>query len=162
MRRSLRSWLGHVLLFFILIVYWECLLGLQAFGSPRQMRLWFLFFALPQAMIPAAFCAWGKERLSRVLAALLALPICVFYCSHLIYYRIFGSMISLSMVGVGGAAIESFGWALRSTLRESVGWLILFTLPVLLLVLWIFLPRPKAGRIAPLMRLGSLGAAALL
>lgn len=162
MRKSLRSWLGHVLLFFILIVYWECLLQTHAFGAQGSMRGWFLLFALPQAAIPAALCAWGKERLSRLIAALLALLLCVFYCAHLIYFRIFGSMISLSMVGVGGAAIENFGWALRSTLSESVGWLALFALPVAALVVWIFIPKPEAGRIPPVLRLVSLGAAALL
>lgn len=152
MRRGIRNWLLYSLLFYILIVYWECLLQLPSCGSLRAMRGWFLLFALPQALLPASLCGRSRKRRGRLCALFAALPLALFYAAHMIYYRIFGSMISLSMIGVGGDAVENFGWALRATLRESVGWLLLLALPLAALLVWRFLPRPRAGRSPFLLR----------
>ena len=48
---------------------------LVAFGTLAQMKGWFLLFALPQAMLPAALCCWKRVRPGRVFALLLALRI---------------------------------------------------------------------------------------
>ena len=100
MSKELRTLFRSVLLFFCLIVYWELLLYLVAHESLRGIKGWFSLFALPQAMVPAAFCGWKNVRVHRAVTALLAFVIFAFYCAHLIYCRVFGSMISLSMMGV--------------------------------------------------------------
>ena len=162
MRREIRSLVFHTLLFLGCILYWECLMQLVAFGTLRQMQGWFLLFALPQALFPAAFCGWKRERAGRLFAALPALLLGVFYCAHMIYFRIFGSVISLSMVGVGGAAVRDFGWALRATLRESAGWIALFALPVAAMFARLFRCRAAGGRVRLMLRVSALLTAATL
>ncbi len=162
MKKDLKALLQYVLLFFCLIVYWEILLFLVSHGSLRSMRGWFALFALPQALILASLCGWGRDRADRALAALLALALFVFYCAHLIYYLIFGSMISLSMAGMGGAAMAGFGWTMTSTLRESAGRLLAAALPVLPTIGWIFVKKPAAGKLRLLLRPAGIAAAALL
>ena len=140
MGKDLKTLLRSFLLFFCLIVYWEILLYAAGHGTLRGMKGWFLLFALSQAMIPAALCGWGRIRLRRAVTALLALILFCFYCAHLIHLRVFGSVISLSMAGMGGDAVESFGAAMMSTVRASLGWLLLCAAPLPMLLLRIFLP----------------------
>jgi len=135
---------------------------LVAFGTLAQMKGWFLLFALPQAMLPAALCCWKRVRPGRVFALLLALALALFYCAHMIYFRVFGSVISMSMVGVGGDAVENFGWALAVTLRESLGWLALFLLPVAAMLVWVFLPVREESGLRLAVRLAAIAAAVLL
>ena len=159
MKKEIRAWLTHAALFYLLIVCWECLVQLLSFGA---LRGWFLLFALPEAAIPASLCLWKKDWITRIAAALLALALGVFYAAHLIYFRIFGSMISLSMLGVGGDAMENFGWALAVTLRESVPQLLLLALPLLALGLLYAMKKPRPGGLSLPVRAGALLFAALL
>ena len=61
MSKELKTLFQSVLLFFCLIVYWELLLYAVAHGSLRGIKGWFLLFALPQAMLPAALCGWAAR-----------------------------------------------------------------------------------------------------
>lgn len=162
MRKGIRSWLVYVLLFVIWIVYWECMMQLAEFGSLQQMQPGFLCFVLPQAMVPAALCGWSKKRPGRISPTLLTLLLGVFYCAQLLYYRIFGSVITLSMLGVGGDALESFGWALMVTVRESLGWIALFALPVLVMLARLFFRRTITGRLPLAVRGAAIAAAVVL
>ena len=152
MGKDIKSSLRYVLLFFFLILYWEILLYIVAHGDLSDIRGWFVLFALAQALIPAALCGWGRDRLDRVVTALLALVIFAFYCAHLIYCRVFGSMITMSMVGMGGDALYGFGGAMMSTVQESLGWLFAFAAPVIALIVWIFLKGPAAVKIRHALR----------
>ena len=162
MNKSQKSFLQYTLIFYGMILYWEILLFLVSHGSLKTMRGWFAAFALPQALVPAALCGWGRDKANRVLAALFSFALFAFYCAHLIYFRVFGSMISMSMIGMGGDAVENFSWAMAETLRESVGWLILFALPVVFTVLWIFAKGPSAGTVRHLLRPAGIVAAVLM
>ncbi|MBQ6371889.1 MAG: sulfatase-like hydrolase/transferase [Oscillospiraceae bacterium] len=141
---GLRSLLLYWLVFFAAIVYWEVYLGILAQGSVLSLNWWFLLFALPVSLIPAALCGWWRDRADRIIAAVLMLALFAFYVSQFIYFRVFGSMISMSMIGVGGDALANFGWAMMVTIRESIHLLILFALPVLMMIVWIFVRRPAA------------------
>ena len=143
---GLRALLLYWLIFFIAIVYWEFYLGILAQGTPAKMNYWFLLFAVPQSLLLAALCGWWKDRFDRVIAAILLAALFALYVAQFIYFRTFGSMISMSMLGVGGDALENFGWAVMVTVKESIFLLILFALPLLAVIAWIFLKEPKAGR----------------
>jgi lipoteichoic acid synthase len=156
MSKELKTLFRSVLLFFCLIVYWELLLYAVAHGSLRGIKGWFLLFALPQAMLPAALCGWRRVKVRRSVTALLAFVIFAFYCAHLIYCRVFGSMISLSMMGVGGDAITEFWDAMMSTVMDSLGWLFMCVLPVLVLIAGIFAKGKDEDGVRPLLRLAAL------
>ncbi|MBR3196364.1 MAG: LTA synthase family protein [Clostridia bacterium] len=142
--KHLKSFLIYFLIYFAAIVYWELLLRVVVSGSLQTSKWWFLIFAVPQALPFAALSGWWKDRLSRIVSAVLMLALSAFFIFQLIYFRISGSIFSLSMMGMGGDVMTNFGWAVLVTIRESVGWMLLFALPDLLLIAWIFLPKPKA------------------
>ncbi|MCQ2558233.1 MAG: LTA synthase family protein [Oscillospiraceae bacterium] len=130
LRRALKA----ALTFLPALLFWELLLSIQLEGK----------FALPAGMLlflPAQCAALGflpclcpNERAGRVFCLIELAGLCLFYGANLIYFRIFGSLIPLSMIGMGMDAVTNFGWALRSTLKESVGWILFLLLPLVLYV----------------------------
>ena len=145
-KHGIRGLFFYWLIFFIAIVYWEIYLAILSRGSLSSINGWFLFFAVPQSLLLAALCGWWKDRFDRILATVVMLAPFAFYVAQFIYFRVFGSMISMSMIGVGGDALENFGWAMMVTVKESILLLILFALPLLLMIAWIFLKKPAAPR----------------
>ena len=149
-------------MFFVSICYWELFLGWMSQGSLSNINLWFVIFAVPQALVFAALSGWGKDRFNRILAVILLLILFSFYTAQFIFYRAFGSMISLSMIGMGGDAMDDFGWAMMVTIKESAILLFFLSIPLLISIIWIFIWRPSAGRIRFLTRPVALIVAMLL
>ena len=141
MKSELKTSLKYTAVFYIFIVYWELLLYIAAHGSLSGIKGVFLLFALPQAMVPAAFCGWNGSKAGKTVSALITFVVSAFYLAQMLYLRVFGSMISVSMAGMGGDALENFGWALMETVKESVLWIILVLLPVALMAIRIFIGK---------------------
>ena len=125
---------------------------------------------LPLALALALLfsCAAGAFRnraAGRVLFALAALIPTVFYTADAVYYLCFGSLFSVSMMGMGGQAMGDFMGPALITMRDNAGTLILFILPFVLLLVFFAVTR-KSGkervRVRPAIRLGALLAAVLL
>ncbi len=118
-------------LYFVALLYWELLLRSQI--GFKDMTFYFLFFLPSIAMFLATLTGWFKNKLlgNRIITPIIMVLPFAFYVSQLIYYRIFGSLFSVSMMGVGGDAMKDFGWALWDTIKDSILWIILCLLPVL-------------------------------
>jgi lipoteichoic acid synthase len=153
---------GYWAAFFLAIAFWEIFMGRLSQDSFASINYWFLLFAVPQALVFAALCGWGKARFDRVLFFLLLFVLFSFYTAQFIFFRAFDSMISLSMIGMGGDAMDDFGWAMMVTIRESWLLLLLLSLPVLLALARIFVKKPSAGKLRPVWRPVALAAAVLL
>lgn len=143
--RSSRFWLDWLAIG-TAILYWELLLSLETGGGPTGGMLWFLLFLPAQALIPAALSGW-RRGWQNVAAFFPVLLLSIYYFAQLLYHRIFGSLISLSMVGVGGDAMTGFAWALRGTLRRSWLWLTACLFPIPLLAFRLIKER---SRVLPL------------
>ena len=150
------------LFFFTAIFYWEVFLGLLVQGSLTKINFWFVLFAIPQALIFAALSGWGRDRFNRFVAAVLIFVLFAFYTAQFIFYQAFGSVISMSMIGMGGDAMDDFGWAMMVTIKESIGLLLLLAMPLFASIAWIFLKKPEAGKIRFILRPAALAAAILL
>ncbi len=118
-------------IYFVALLYWELLLRSQI--GFADMTFYFLFFLPSISFLMATFTGWfkAKTKFNRIITpVVLVLPF-AFYVSQFIYHRIFGSLFSVSMIGVGGDAVKDFGWALWDTVKGSILWIILCLLPVL-------------------------------
>ncbi len=147
--------LKYTVIYTIALLYWEILLRIQI--GFEGTSLYFLLFLPAEAMFLATLTGWLKPKLNRLFTPLILLLPFLFYLSQLIYFRIFGSVFSVSMIGLGADAVGNFGWALWSTVKESVGWIFLCLLPVLAAA-FLSLSAPKGffGRCRPLTHLASL------
>ncbi|MBO5746304.1 MAG: sulfatase-like hydrolase/transferase [Clostridia bacterium] len=153
-KKQLITVLKYAGLYSIALIYWELLLRTQT--GFDDFSLYFLLFLPAESLFLATLTGWLKPKFNRWLTpAVMLLPF-AFYVSQLIYFRIFGSMFSVSMMGLGADAVGNFGWALWSTVKESIGWIILCLLPVAAAVLLSFLaPKGFYKRFKPISHLGS-------
>lgn len=153
-KRQILAVLKYAAMFFVALTYWEVLL-LSQIGF-EKFSLYFLFFIPAESVFLASLTGWFKARHNRILTPVIMLLPFAFYVSQLIYFRIFGSVFSVSMMGLGADAVENFGWALWSTVKGSVGWIFLCLVPVLLsVVLSCIAPVKWFKRLHPITHLGA-------
>ena len=116
--------LRYSAIYLVALIYWEILLRSQI--GFEDMTFYFLLFLPSLAVLLASLTGWFKEKLkgNRIITPLVLILPFAFYVSQLVYFRIFGSLFSISMMGVGGDAMKDFGWALWDTIKDSILWII--------------------------------------
>ncbi len=155
MKRQLIAVLKYVAAFSVALLYWEILLRTQI--GFKDFSLYFMLFIPAEALFLTTLTGWFKARFNRILMPIILLIPFAFYVSQLIYFRIFGSVFSISMMGLGADAVENFGWALLSTIKGSVGWIFLCLVPVILsVVLSFIMPLKHYKRLHIVTHLSSL------
>lgn len=131
--------LRYAVLYFAALFYWELLLN-SHFGN--ESSFYFILFLPAIAVFLTVLTGWFKEKtkLNRLVTPIVMAVPFAFYVSQFIYRRIFQSYFSVFMIGAGEDAIKDFGWALWDTIKGSISGIILCLLPVLVTVLFAFLP----------------------
>ncbi|MCR4618937.1 MAG: sulfatase-like hydrolase/transferase [Lachnospiraceae bacterium] len=119
--------------FFVSFIFWEVFMRLQISHGIGVTNVGMFFFVPAEAMLFTAFCGVHKKRtiINKIASIVLTLIPALFYSIQLIYYRIFGSLISVSMLGMGTEAVGNFGWALKDVVIESLWMLIIILIPVI-------------------------------
>ena len=126
----------YMLLFLAALLFWELLLRSQ--NGFKEMSFYFLLFLPAVASFFAAVTGWLNTKLNRIVTPIVMLLPFAFYVSQLVYFRIFGSLFSVSMISLGTNAVGNFGWALWDTIKSSILWIILCLLPVIASVILSF------------------------
>lgn len=150
------------LCYFTALLFWELMMYYQVNDSFHGFSVWIVVFLPALALVPTTLTGWWKNRaVQNVISVLLMAVLSFFYIAQLIYYRIFGSLFSMSMVGIGGQAVGQFGWAMSATLVDSIGWILIFLLPVaVLLAVLLFTKKQLSFR--PMLHMVSAVGVALL
>ncbi len=162
---SNRKTLFHSLMTaFLILLYWETLLYFQLHSSLRGMSMWNILFLIPVAFFFASLTNWfsARKRIDDCISVLLIVLFSIFYLVDLIYYRTFGSLFSVSMMGTGIDAITGFFWSLRSTLKENAFMILLLELPALMELLIIRKREKDDNRFPMKERLGMIFCAVVL
>ena len=117
------------------MLFWELFLYRQIHGSLSGFTFWNILFLPAEAVFFTFLTGWLKNGTARrICSSAVLAAVWAFYLAQLIYFRIFGSMFSVSMVGMAGDAVGNFGWALMDTVKNSAGLILLSALPVVILV----------------------------
>ena len=149
--------------FLLVLLYYELLLYYQLHGTLNTMSVYNILFLVPIASLLAALTGWfrKRERMNDLLSLLILFVLSLFYLVDLIYYKTFGSLLSVSMLGGGEDAITNFGWSLKATLKENINTILLFEVPVLIKA-FLMMRGKKEGAYRPSLHMtGVLMAAAL-
>ena len=131
-RQSLIAIIENTIAYFIIFVYWEALLFYQIHSSLSNFSVWNVVLMLPVAVFAASLCGWfAKHWKLNILTEMLVLfAVSFFYLADLIYFKSFGSLVSVSMIGAGTDAITNFWLNINTTLAENIGVIFLFELPL--------------------------------
>lgn len=120
------------------LIYYELILSVQL-GKPMPSGLFFLFFIPSQAVLLTFLCGIGNRLSSRITFPIVLAAPAVYYIIQTVYITNFGTLFSISMMGMGTDALGDFGWALTDSIEKSIPRIILLILPTLvsLLCIWI-------------------------
>lgn len=126
--------LKQMLIYFAIIagsiIFWEVLLRILM-GGIKPVNLFFLFFVPAEAMVLTAINGFFPRKVSRFVFPFTLLLVAVFYGIQLVYFRIFGSLFSISMMGMGTEAVGNFMWAMEEVLIKSAPFLVLLLVPAI-------------------------------
>lgn len=131
-RASLRRALPDFLLLSCSIIFWELLMHFENFRSFNgrffYVVLFSVFFGLLFAVVINLFGHWGKVIALWSIQGILY----IWYAAQLIYYKIFGGCISVSLIQMGGDAITSFFKETITTIFQNFGLLLFLAVPLII------------------------------
>ena len=127
-------------------IYLEVLFHLAIYHKLESTSIYPILFGATLGLFLAALTVWLPRIGNEIIAYVGLTAFCVYDIVQLIYFRIFGTFLSLVSVGGAGNAMD-FKVVMFEKIRQNVGWMLLFMLPVIALVLLrVFLikfDRPK-------------------
>ena len=128
-RETVRSLLAGAVFWFVTLLYLETVLHVIIFGGLTLRYLYLMGFTAVIALVLAGLMLFTR-RINANLATVLVTALSVVYASEIVYYHIFGSLYSLSMISLGGDAVTAFWKETLLTIREHLPSLILTILPI--------------------------------
>jgi len=146
-KEDLPSMFTYFLVFAGLIVFWEVVIRTVVSGTVKPKNLWFLLFVPAEAMFLTMLCGFFKKKkiIDKIIFTVVILFLCIIYITHLIYFKNFGSLFSVSLLGMGTKAVGNFGWAVTDTIKHSVGLMCLIVVPALAAIV-IFCAKVKMAK----------------
>ena len=105
-------------------------LGFMA-GFPGYVIL----FSISIAFIFATICSALKPKARKIVSFVISSLAFIIYAVQLVYHRFCDAFMSIAQIGMGGAALTTFGAAAFLKTLESLGGLILLILPIIALII---------------------------
>lgn len=133
----------YFLIFFATITMSELFIRYQISGKILKMNLAFLAFVPAEAMFFTVFAGFFKNIGNKITLPILLFIINIYYCIQFVYFKIFGSLFSVSMMGMGGTAVGNFFWAMEGVLIASIIFLTIFLAPTLICIFLSFVKKIK-------------------
>ena len=143
------------------ILLWELVLHVTVFEGISWRFLLSIGFSLSAAAVAAVLSNLLRRRNLLVQYVLLSL-LALIYIVQLIYFREFGTLLSLAYVSIGGQAIGNFLPSVLSAASQSIPQLLLIALPFPALALLSRRGQVDAGRRSWRLQAGLAGGAAVL
>jgi lipoteichoic acid synthase len=134
LKERLKKPVRNIAVSFLILMYWELFLYYQLHSSFEGFTYWNALFMIPLSFLLAGLTDWSSKHLKSdgIFKSLILLAVGFFYVGDFIYYKTFGSLASVSMMGMGTDAINSFWWSLKTTVSENMGLILFFELPGLI------------------------------
>lgn len=113
-------------------IYLEVLFHLAIYHKLESTSIYPILFGATLGLFLAALTVWSLRIGNEIIVYVGLTAFCVYDIVQLIYFRIFGTFLSL--VSVGGRNAMDFKVVMFEKIRQNVGWILLFLLPVIALV----------------------------
>ena len=110
-------------------IYLEVLFHLAIYHKLESTSIYPILFGATLGLFLAALTVWLPRIGNEIIAYVGLTAFCVYDIVQLIYFRIFGTFLSLVSVGGAGNAMD-FKVVMFEKIRQNVGWILLFLLPV--------------------------------
>ncbi|MBP5152499.1 MAG: hypothetical protein ILP13_06255 [Lachnospiraceae bacterium] len=144
----------YFLLYFLALTGLEMFMRVVTMGAVRVYHLSILFLLPSFAAFFAVLNGFAMKRknINRVIVCLITAVICFYYMAQFLYFRIFGSVFSVSLAAMGTEAMGDFGWTTGDIIRASLHIALLCFVPLVAAIVFSFIPK---GNKASFLRLGN-------
>ena len=134
--KDLINLLIYFLIFFASVLYWETVLR-SRIAAGEGFSVPVLLFIPAEAMFLASLTGFHRKNriVNVIVTGVIMFAVGFYYYAQLIYYSIFGSLFSVSMLGMGGDVFKNFGWAIKDKIAGSPGLILLTILPLFIMIL---------------------------
>lgn len=149
----------YFLIYVVTITLSELFLRYQISGSIKSLNLYFLLFVPSEALFFTALTGFFKNIGNKINLPIVLLIINVYYCAQFVYFKIFGSLFSVAMMGMGGTAVGNFFWAMEEILVASIILLTIFLSPTFISIFVSLIKKLKFKGYPILMHVFVLGLA---
>lgn len=143
-RATRGEWLGRLGLFCGISVYLELLLHLFLFRTFNAHIIYPVLFGLMTGVFTATLVSLLPKLGQRIAAVLLVLLQCALADTQLIYHAVFGNLMPIVQVGMGGAVITDFLTPTLYTIGQNIVPFLLLLLPLPLLIVLMCLKKLKS------------------
>ncbi len=128
-KQILKPLAGNALFWVLTLLYLETVLHLTVFGGISARYPYLIGFTVVIGMVFSGLTQ-GNRRGNGLVSLIVVCVLCVLYDSQIVYHAIFGSMYSLSMMGMGGQAVTSFFKEMMLSILENLFPLLMGLLPI--------------------------------
>lgn len=125
-KENIKIVLRYQAVYATVILVLEVVAKLFTTGITGMENFWFVCFIPAISLFFAGVSGILSEKVNRIVSIVLIGLITVYYCSQVVYFAIFDSFWSVSLLGFGGAAIKNFGGNIWSDLAKC--WYVLIIL----------------------------------
>lgn len=129
-RRSVLRTIPIFCLFTGAILFWELLMHVVLFREMSARILYVILFSLFFALLFTTLTSCLKRIGSQILLWVFLAALYLWYAAQLIYYQIFGGLISLYLVQMGGEAVTNFFKETMSYVLQNLWLLLILALPL--------------------------------
>lgn len=132
--RSFLEMLKYFGIIAVSMIFWECIMASQL-GGVNASTFFFLFFIPAQAIFLTAFCGIGNNKLSRIFMPIILMLPAAYYIAQVIYQKCFGSLFSVSQIGMGNEVVGNFAWTVADVITSALIAIIISLLPVIFAII---------------------------
>ena len=108
----------------------EIVLHVQLFEECSASCLYTLGFTAAFGLVISFLLSFLPMKANKIVTMVLVSLLSIVYCSQIVYDAVFGTMYSMSLIGMGGAALTSFWKETLLTIVENIPVLLLMLLPI--------------------------------
>ena len=139
-RDSKVEWLKYLAVYLFTFIYWEVILRLRISGKITAANLPGVFLLPAAALFFTVLSGFHRKHkiINRIVMMLLLVLAGLYYFVQFVYFGIFGSVLSVSMIGMGGDAMNNFGWSVGDAVISSLGGLCLILIPIVIMAHLLF------------------------
>ena len=133
MGAEIKKFAMYFALFAAAFIFWEIVIRFQIDGKVQKHNLSFLLFVPAEAMFCTMLTGFTNNKIiNKINTILLLILVAVYYVMQVIYLKNFGSLFSVSMVGMGTQALGNFWWALTDAIKACTLVITLIVLPIVI------------------------------
>ena len=136
--KRLRRSMINASYWFLILMYMELLMHTLFFEGFSIAYLFTVAFTAVAALILSSLLCLLPRKANATISLILVSVISLVFCTQLVYEAVFGSMYSLSQVGMGGDALTNFFKETVATIVENLHFLLAMLLPIPLTAVLIF------------------------